>query len=390
MWSPVSSRFAGDLRLDRQPRQRRTQVARAPRAIDAPSAAASSTTVTPLLAIGLHLGRRVVAHVERAAGLATSAATRPCARQRAQLGLVDLADVGHRHALDDDDRLRPGRRFVDALRGEGEQLVLGGRMRRHERGEGHRQLARIRIGRADRRAQLHRRMRGQRVLDDLGVDVVAAADDQVLGAAGEVQPALARRSSPGRRWRASRRRVKALAVSAGSRKPENRLGDLNSTMPLLARAAARDRSRRRARRARRCAAASRASGKPTQPAGAIDARRRDGRDAGHLGHAQAFVHVQAEQALEARGELGRQRGRAGAAVADRRDVGAGERHVGQRRQHRGHGGQRGRRDTSRPAASSCASTSRLRSSAGVGITTSTPAESEASDAGSTPATWNSG
>ena len=50
-----------------------------------------------------------------------------------------------------------------------------------------RQLAGIGIRRADRRAQLHRGVRGKCVFNHLGVDVVAAADDQVLGAAGQVQ-----------------------------------------------------------------------------------------------------------------------------------------------------------------------------------------------------------
>ena len=73
-------------------------------------------------------------------------------------------------------------------RGEGQQFGLGGRGAGQQRGKGHRQFARVGVGRAHGGAQVHGRVRAQRVLDHLGVDVVAAADDQVLGAAGQVQP----------------------------------------------------------------------------------------------------------------------------------------------------------------------------------------------------------
>ena len=55
---------------------------------------------------------------------------------------------------------------------------------------GDRYLAGVRVGAADRRGRGDLRVGEQRVLDDRGVDVVAAADDQVLGPAGQVDEAV--------------------------------------------------------------------------------------------------------------------------------------------------------------------------------------------------------
>ena len=55
-------------------------------------------------------------------------------------------------------------------------------------GDGH--LAGVDVGPADRRGRGDLRVGEQRVLDDRGVDVVAAADDQVLGPAGEADEAV--------------------------------------------------------------------------------------------------------------------------------------------------------------------------------------------------------
>ena len=169
------------------------------------------------------------------------------------------------------------------------------------------------------------------------------------------------------------------------------VGRLEQHHAVLAGRQRRDRSRCRARRARRCACCEYGKRKP-------DAARPARSTPGGVMVEMPAISVMPRlsctcrpiQPLEARGQLRRQRRGAGAAVAERRDVGAGERHVGQRRQHRRHRRQRASRGASRPAASSCAITSRLRISDGVGITTSTPADSEASEPGSTPATWNSG
>ena len=59
-----------------------------------------------------------------------------------------------------------------------------------ERDVGHRQFAGMQVGLADRGGERHRRMLLQRLLDHRRVDVVAAADDQVLGAAGQVEVAV--------------------------------------------------------------------------------------------------------------------------------------------------------------------------------------------------------
>ena len=69
------------------------------------------------------------------------------------------------------------------------QLVRGRRGAGPQRDVAHRQFAGIGVGHADRGGQRHRGMRRHRVLDHQRVDVVAAADDQVLGAAGDVEPA---------------------------------------------------------------------------------------------------------------------------------------------------------------------------------------------------------
>ena len=105
----------------------------------------------------------------------------------AQLGLVDLADVGHGHSGNHGDGLGPRRGFVDPRGGERQQFCLGHHRARHQQRKDHGQLARIRVGRAHGGAQLHRRVRAQRVFNHLGVDVVATADDQVLGSPAQVQ-----------------------------------------------------------------------------------------------------------------------------------------------------------------------------------------------------------
>jgi hypothetical protein len=58
-----------------------------------------------------------------------------------------------------------------------------------ERGKRHGQFTRIGIGRTHGGAQLHGGVGAQGVFDHFGVDVVAAADDQVFGTARQVQAA---------------------------------------------------------------------------------------------------------------------------------------------------------------------------------------------------------
>src|SRR5215469_1345641 len=50
-------------------------------------------------------------------------------------------------------------------------------------------LACIGVGLADRGASYHLRMTGRRILDDRRIDVVAGADDQILGTAGDADEA---------------------------------------------------------------------------------------------------------------------------------------------------------------------------------------------------------
>ena len=55
---------------------------------------------------------------------------------------------------------------------------------------GDRQFAGVHVGAADRRGELHGRVPVQRLLDARGVDVVAAPDDELLLAAGQVEVAV--------------------------------------------------------------------------------------------------------------------------------------------------------------------------------------------------------
>ncbi len=114
----------------------------------------------------------------------------PLGRIIAQLRLEDLADAGHRDRIDDEDLLRPGRPLGDTGLGESLEIVRARLRAGLQRDITDRQLAGITVGLADGRRHRHRRVRQQRVLDQLRIDVVAAADDQVLGPAGDEQPPL--------------------------------------------------------------------------------------------------------------------------------------------------------------------------------------------------------
>ena len=232
-----------------------------------------------------------------------------------------------------------GGSLVHSLGGEGEQFGLAHLRAGAQRGKDHRQLARVGIRRADGGGQLHGGVRANRVLDRLGVDVVAAADDQVLGAAAQVealvaiqvadvacdQPAVGceglggvgriqkTREHVGRLEQHHARLTQRHVAPAGAA-----IGIQFNDAHLRVRQAETDAAR--------------------QP---VHAQRRDRGNASHLRHAQAFMHVQAELALKARRQLGRQDGGAGAAVAHAGNVGTRQRHLRQRRQHRGHGRQRG-------------------------------------------------
>ena len=108
----------------------------------------------------------------------------------AQTGLEYLADRRHRHFFDDDDRSRPPGRLGDAgldevgQRGAVDRSAWGGR------DEQDRRLASIGIGPPDRRGEADAGMAQRDVLDVGGIDIVAAADDHVLGAARDVDLAV--------------------------------------------------------------------------------------------------------------------------------------------------------------------------------------------------------
>ena len=71
-----------------------------------------------------------------------------------------------------------------------QELGLGDRASRLQLNVGHRQFAGIRVGAPDGRRQRDGRMSPQRVLDDLRVDIVPAANDQLLLAPREPEVAL--------------------------------------------------------------------------------------------------------------------------------------------------------------------------------------------------------
>ena len=132
-----------------------------------------------------HLGRHTLG-LERRQGGGEGALRRVEAQRR----LEDLADAGQRHLRDRHHLHRHGGAFGDFLAAELAQLVgchLGAGLELHE---GHRHLAGVAVGQADRRGDLDRGMAHQRLLDDDRVDVVAAADDQVLRAPGEPEVAV--------------------------------------------------------------------------------------------------------------------------------------------------------------------------------------------------------
>ena len=74
--------------------------------------------------------------------------------------------------------------------GEGQQLGFGRAGAGLELHVGDRHLAGMRVGPADRGGDLHGRMPVQRLFDARRIDVVAAADDQLLLAAGQPEVAV--------------------------------------------------------------------------------------------------------------------------------------------------------------------------------------------------------
>src|SRR5215472_8273306 len=108
-----------------------------------------------------------------------------------QRWLVVLADGGDRDRLDGVDPLGAGGGLADGGAGPGQQfrLVELGGVGGDDVGD--RDLAGVPVGAPYGRRRGDGGVSEQSFLDDPGVDVVAAADDEVLGAAGEVDEAVA-------------------------------------------------------------------------------------------------------------------------------------------------------------------------------------------------------
>src|SRR3984957_16071477 len=124
---------------------------------------------------------------------------RPGAVRLCADGLLDLALDQRRLEQFPDDPRPPGRGDFDPLRdrrpfwnGPGgvlQQLLLGDCRPRLRLNVGDRQLAGVGVRTSDCRGHGDRRVRLQGVLDDLGIDVVSASDDELLLAPG--QPKIA-------------------------------------------------------------------------------------------------------------------------------------------------------------------------------------------------------
>src|ERR1019366_5273549 len=102
-----------------------------------------------------------------------------------QRGLEVLAHRGDRDLGDRVDALGPGGGLVDGGGGPGEQVGLLEPAGAGRDDVGDRDLAGVPVGAADGHGGADAGGAQQPVLDDPGVGVVAAADDQVLGPAGE-------------------------------------------------------------------------------------------------------------------------------------------------------------------------------------------------------------
>ena len=109
----------------------------------------------------------------------------------AQVGLEDLADGGLRQLGQDLEVLRHRRRLGDMVARMRHQLLARSAVAAGDQLDiDRRQLAGTGVRLADRAGEGDRRVLHHRVLDQRRVDVVPAADDQVLGAAGDPDVAV--------------------------------------------------------------------------------------------------------------------------------------------------------------------------------------------------------
>ena len=122
---------------------------------------------------------------------ASACARRALGRPAAQLGLVRLSNRGQRDLVDDLDVLGGGGALGHVVDRPGLELVGSHAASACEGDERDGHLAGVRVGPADGGRGGDRRVLEQRILDRGGIDVVTAADDQVLGAAGEPDESVA-------------------------------------------------------------------------------------------------------------------------------------------------------------------------------------------------------
>ena len=224
--------------------------------------------------------------------------------QRAQLGFVNFAHIGHRHGAQHRDGFGFGGAFVHTLGCESKQLGFGHLAAGFERGKGHRHLARVGVWRTDCRTQGHRWVCTQGVFNHFGVDVVAAADDQVFGAARQVQAALRVDETHITRDEPTVGRETARCF-CGVQITRKQIRPLVEHHALLA-----------CRQGVRCGlviaaqrhdAHTRMRQRPTHATGwSIESRWGHGAQADGFGHAQALVDVQTEGLFKALRQLGRQ------------------------------------------------------------------------------------
>ncbi|CAJ3797070.1 Uncharacterised protein [Burkholderia pseudomallei] len=257
-----------------------------------------------------------------------------------QLRLEDLAHRGGRHRLENPHVLGHRRALGNRVRGEREQRGLVGARARLQLDVRDGQLARVRVRAADRRGERDGRMGGERVLDDPRIDVVPAADDQLLLAADEpeiavrvapaevarVQPPLARDVDP------QAALVRRIEVAAKHVRPRER-DQPDFVDERVAHVAPGVVDDHRAHALVGQAQADRADAP-------LAVERVERRDARALGQPVALDDLHAGRALEAARELDGHRRRAARRVFERADVVPADRLLQQRGEKRRHAGKR--------------------------------------------------
>jgi hypothetical protein len=131
-------------------------------------------------------GATAIAGILRAYGRSDGLLDHPLNRVSSRGGFENLADTGHRYRVHDIVLLRPSRTLRDALLSECAQFVRRYPRTGFQRDVADRQFAGIFVGLADCGCVRNRGMLPDHFLDQTGINVVPAADDEVLCAAGNV------------------------------------------------------------------------------------------------------------------------------------------------------------------------------------------------------------